>query len=51
MSSRSDCVREESLLRDFRERIGLKKKSMLTADGRAPPGTRTPAGRSSFSFR
>ena len=43
MSSGSDCVSEESLLQDFRERIGLKKKLMLTADGRAPPGT-LPAG-------
>ena len=51
MSSGSDCVSEESLLQDFRGRIGLKKKSMFTADGRAPPGTRTPEGHSSFSFR
>ncbi|MCY3824576.1 MAG: hypothetical protein OXG62_11975 [Nitrospinae bacterium] len=51
MSSGSACFSEESFLQDFCGRIGLKMKLMSTADGRAPPGTRTPEGRSRFSFR
>ena len=51
MSSGSDCVCEESLWQNFRGRTGLKKKSMFTAYGRAPPGTRILESRSSFSFR